>query len=238
MRRFDPDPKAVTAATTLLRAAARYHRHRAIGLHRVPTAGRCLVVVNHSLVTYDIGLLGFRIWERTGRVPRGLGDRAIFRTPVVRRAAAHVGVVEGAPEAAAALLEAEELVVVAPGGMREALRSSRERYRLTWGGRRGFAALAVQTGAPVILAACPRADDVYRVYESPVTKAIYRRFRLPAPLVRGAGPSFVPRPVGLTHHLDGPFEPPAASSTDAEVDRFRARLEARMERLMVRALDA
>ena len=45
-------------------ALAIYHNHRAVGLEQLPEDG-CLVVVNHSLATYDFGLLALRIFQHT-----------------------------------------------------------------------------------------------------------------------------------------------------------------------------
>ena len=151
-------------------ALAIYHNHRAVGLEQLPEDG-CLVVVNHSLATYDFGLLALRIFQHTERVPRCLGDRAIFQTPVVSDLAEAVGVVQGSPETAARLLGMGETVIVAPGGMREALRPSSQAYELSWLGRKGFARLAIQAQVPIMLAACPKADDIFTVYENPITKA-------------------------------------------------------------------
>ena len=47
-------------------------------------------------------------------------------------------------------------MVVAPGGMKEALRPREERYRYVGSGF-GF---TLRTGAPLVMAACPKADDL------------------------------------------------------------------------------
>jgi 1-acyl-sn-glycerol-3-phosphate acyltransferase len=217
----------------LLEGMAIYHGHRAHGLHHIPDSG-CLVVVNHSLATYDVGLLVLRIYQQTGRLPRGLGDRAIFQTPGLAKFADMIGIVQGSPEVAEQLLRNGEIVVVAPGGMREALRPSSQAYELSWLGRKGFVKLAVNAQVPIILAACPKADDIYTVYDNPVTRAIYQRYRIPVPLLRGIGLSAIPRPVRLVHWLSKPMQPPTGEIDDELLDRFYAELTEKMEVMMQR----
>jgi 1-acyl-sn-glycerol-3-phosphate acyltransferase len=232
-----PDERIFPHADRLLRRLARYHRHRVLGLDNVPRGGRALLVVNHSLATYDIMLLGRRIWKETGRAPRGLGDRAIFRTPGLGELARRVGVVEADPGAARSLLDQNEIVVVAPGGMQEALRSSDRRYELTWSRRRGFVRLAIQARAPLVLAACPRADDVFTIYENKLTDAVYERFRWPAPLLRGLAGLPIPRPVPLLHLVAAPMDPPSVDPDDEDaVVAFHAEVVERMRQLMADAL--
>lgn len=239
-----PDPQidpVLRGAEKVLRGLRRWHRHRALGLEHVPLEGPALLVVNHSLATYDVGLLGLAIYDETGRIIRGLGDRSLFRTPGVRRVIPRLGVVEGHPGQARALLDAGALVVVAPGGMREALRPSRERHTVQWSDRQGFARLALHARVPVLLAACPRADEVFTVYDSRVTRATYRALRLPLPVARGLGPTALPRPVPLTHVIRAPIHPPPLPSPeehDAVLAGFHAHLLAEMERLLVEGLAA
>ena len=71
-------------ARKMLEGMARYHRHRVHGLEHVPAEGPALFAVNHSLATYDVGLLVLAVYKRTGRIMRGLGDRSLFTTPGLR----------------------------------------------------------------------------------------------------------------------------------------------------------
>jgi 1-acyl-sn-glycerol-3-phosphate acyltransferase len=214
----------------VLRAVARYHEHRVVGLENLPD-GPFILAVNHSLVTYDIGLLMLAVHEHDGRWLRALGDRIIFKTPGVRHIAAAIGVVEGNPELAVKVLGAGQCVCVAPGGMLEALRDSSERYELCWGGRKGFVRLALEANVPIVLGACPRADDVYDVWSSDFTARVYRKFRAPMPVGRGLGASAIPRPVGLVHHLSEPLYPQGD-----DLDALHQRVVDRMATLMESAL--
>ena len=231
-----PDDPALLRAQKIFRGLRHYHRHRVIGLHRVPADGGVLLAVNHSFATYDIGLLADAIFLHTQRIPRGLGDRAMFEGPDRGAIARAFGFLEGTPENGAALLESGQIAVVAPGGMREALRPSHERYTVRWQRRKGFVRLAMRTGSPVVLAACPDADRIFRIYENVLTKVIYQRARLPVPVLRGWGPTLWPRPVVLTHVLSEPLSPPSRDPEDeAAVTTWHTEITEAMNRLMQQA---
>jgi 1-acyl-sn-glycerol-3-phosphate acyltransferase len=230
-----PEPRLIRRFSRLLKPLALYHRYSVVGLDCVPRAGRTLLVVNHSLATYDALLLGVELYERLDRDMYGLGDDLIFRIGPLGVWAPRTGVVPASPDNARLLLEREALVGVAPGGMWEALRPSHERHTLRWHGREGFLRLAICCQAPIVLAACPRADEIFTVYPNPLTEVAYRRFKVPLPIFRGIGPTLLPRPVQLTHYLSGPHLPPpyeAGAHLDAKVHAFGDQVRAEMQRLM------
>lgn len=228
-----PDPAFVRRRVLpITRAMARYHRFEIHGAELLPTSGPALVLSTHALLVYETLMLVAETFERTGRLPRGLGDDFWWRAEPVARALAAFGIVRAAPDAAQRLLEAGEIVGLAVGGMWEALRPSTERHTLRWGQRRGFARLALQTGAPVYLAACPDADHIMTVYPSRLTDAVYKRWHLPLPFARGLGPTPIPRPVKLRYWITGPLVPPpilGSEPDDDEIEAFRAHVVAQME---------
>ena len=213
-----------------------YHRHEVVGLERVPKEGGVLLALNHSLATYDAMLLGKELIDY-GRTPSALGDNLIFKTPGLRRFARKVGIVPASPDHGEELLRRGRLVVVAPGGMREALRPSDERYSLKWDRRKGFVRLALRAQAPIVLAACPDADRLYHVYENDLTKRIYKEFRMPIPLIRGWGLSLIPRPVRLLHLVSEPIpmEPVDEDRFDEQIEDMHSLVVERMTNLMAEA---
>ncbi len=230
------DARTVRQLERILHPLARYHRFELTGIEHVPRTGACLLVVHHSLATYDGFLIGGAIWEQTGRMCRALGDDTIFRVPGLADFATRAGIVPASPEAGERLLREGHLLAVAPGGMWESLRPRGQRRSSRWDGRRGFVRLALRTGTPMLLAACPRADDIYTVYPSRLTDAAYRRFRVPVPLVRGLGPTLFPRPIKLVAHLAPLIWPPAwdPEREDAQVDALHAEAHRRMAELLGR----
>jgi 1-acyl-sn-glycerol-3-phosphate acyltransferase len=152
----------------------------------------------------------------------------------------YFGSVQGNPDHAKELLADGNIVAVAPGGMQEALRPSSERYQVRWRKRRGFARIAIEAQVPVVLAACPRADDLYDIYANPVTKLIYDKLRMPLPLVRGIGPTILPRPVKLVHYISEPIKPPKLDTNpdvnEKRLDAFHLKLTKRMQQLIGEAI--
>lgn len=215
----------------VFKALQLYHKYSVEGLDNIPTKGRVIIAVNHSMATYDAGLLYTAIHDGLGRTPRSLGDRLIFKIPKFSEFMVGLGVVEGSHENARQLLGNEELVFVAPGGMREALRPTSERYQLMWERRLGFAKLAMETQTPIILAMCPYADDLFHIAESNITKILYKEFKLPLPLARGLGYTVIPRPIRLTHHISKPIKPPKLPDCPEKKKAALARFHARICRL-------
>lgn len=230
----------MSSSTPLLlhpaRALRLYHRHRVVGLENIPKKGGALIVVNHSFATYDSFLLGAAIYEKHHRLVHALGHSWLFRIPGVRELMTDAGAVPAGMDAALGLLKRRELLGLAPGGMREALRSSEERYRVRWGDRKGFVRLAIQAGCPIVLAACPRADEIFDVSAGLLTEIAYAKFKLPVAYVRGWGP--LPRAVPLTHYVAKPLTPPPAPNSpkrlEALVDEWHSELTAAMDELLER----
>jgi 1-acyl-sn-glycerol-3-phosphate acyltransferase len=176
------------------------------------------------------------IYEATGRVARPMMDRLFYKIPYLGDLVAATGGIEGSRTSARTLLGRNEIVMVAPGGMQEALRPSTERYQIRWEKRQGFAQIAIETGTRIVLAVCPKADDMYEVYPNRVTSWAYKTFKIPVFMARGIGYTPIPRPVQLTHFLSEPIIPPKPASTpDAlqrQVARFHSELVAKAHELI------
>jgi 1-acyl-sn-glycerol-3-phosphate acyltransferase len=131
------------------------------GIERIP-AGRALFVANHAF-GFDVAFAIAAIQRATGRPVWVLGEHAWWKLPLVRRVAAAIGIVDGTRENVDHLLSRDELVVVLPGGLREAVKPHELRYRLLWGHRYGFVRAAIRNGAPILPLASIGADDVFHL---------------------------------------------------------------------------
>lgn len=220
----------------IIQLMRKYHRHSVIGMDSIPDDGSAIIATNHSLATYDAALLICAIYEERSRLVCSLIDRLFFKVPGLGELMQELGNQEGSRENASKLLSEGEIICVAPGGMRESLRPSSERYQFLWDNRKGFARMSMMTGAPVILAACPKADDIFEVYPNKLTALAYKHFKVPFFLARGLGPTPIPKPVKLIHHLSEPISPPPAPEDkdefEEELKKYHKKLVARMRRLM------
>jgi 1-acyl-sn-glycerol-3-phosphate acyltransferase len=128
------------------------------GLEHVPS-GRALLVANHAF-GFDVVFPVAAIAQRLDRRVWILGEHLWWKLPFVRRFVAAIGVVDGTNENIDRLLAAGELVLVLPGGMREALKPQQLRYQLLWGHRYGFVRAAIRNQAPLVPLACVGADEL------------------------------------------------------------------------------
>jgi hypothetical protein len=223
----------------MLRRLSDYHEYEAFGLEDIlHVRGGAIVACNHSLATYDAVLLALAGYDRSGRWFHAMADRLLLRIPGLRSAFSTMGFIEGTRAAGLDLLGRGEVLGVLPGGMRESLRSSAHRYTIDWERRYGFVWLSLLSGAPIVLAACPRADDIFDIADTRITRWAYERLKLPLPVFRGIGPTLVPRPVKLWHVLSEPIYPRVAPDRvdDRAVQAHHTMLVERMSGLMRQAI--
>ena len=216
-----------------------YHQYEVVGGEHVPQVGPALVASTHSLATYENLMMASMSLDILGRRPFIVGDDLMFKVPWLGDRLREVRMIPRDRQTAVDLLRRGEIIGLGPGGMREALRSSEERYRFDWSGRLGFVWVSIASGAPIIVGACPAADDIYTVYKNPLTPWLYQRFKLPLPVFRGRGPTPLPRPVKIVHYLAEPIPPPVIAPDDIrdeDVERHHALVTERMRTLVDQAL--
>jgi len=203
-----PDAEVIKKLLPLAEFLKNYHHYRVDGMSKIPKEGKGIILVNHSLATYDILLLGYMIYTKLQRLPRALADRQFYKNDITANFMHKIGVHEAGHDNAQELLEKGELLILAPGGMKESIRSSEEKFQIKWDDRTGFARLAIRTQAPIILAACPGADNMYEVKASPITDFAYKYLKLPVTFAKGFRNTILPKPTKLVHYIHEPILPP------------------------------
>jgi 1-acyl-sn-glycerol-3-phosphate acyltransferase len=209
------------------------------GLEHIPRDRPVMLVGNHTILgALDAPLLLLGLYDHCGMVTRPLGDHLHFGVPLWRDLVASFGVVEGTPENAAALMHAGESLLVFPGGGREVFKRKGQQYRLLWGGRTGFARLAIEHGFPIVPFSAVGAEDVYDIVfdandllNGPlgdlVRRIVPRTDAIP-PVVRGIGPTMIPRPERFYFRFAPAIETaPYAGRADDEAVRGAVRDRAR-----------
>ncbi len=242
----DLDPVAIDRAEALARPLALYFRTEVEGIERLPEGG-ALLVSNHGPMGFDAVELVFGVYRRTRRLPRALVERTAFRVPALKLLLERLGHVAGTPDNAVALLRRGDLVLVYPGGAREAFKGSAGRYRLAWSKSTGFVRVALRAGVPIVPVAGVGVDDYYDVVAEPeevarsplgrllVTLLGHEKYAPPG--LRGVGP--LPRPAQLTFVVGEPLRPdapPEAADDTALVARLHADVKDRLERLLLTGL--
>jgi len=143
-------------------AVSRWFDSSVEDLHHLP-AGGALLVGNHALLGVDAWGLFPALYNATGRIPRGLAHRNLFRAPVVAHALNSACMVPGDRDLAVRLLRDGEICVCYPGGARDSMKGRDERYTLKWEGRFGFAWAAALAGVPIVPVAAIGPDDAFQL---------------------------------------------------------------------------
>jgi 1-acyl-sn-glycerol-3-phosphate acyltransferase len=217
------------------------------GIENIPAEEGALLVTNHGNFGLDLPVLIGLIHEHAGRVLRSLGDRVVFATPIFRELARNLGIIEGEPEATIRLLQDDQLVLVYPGGAKEALCPPEDAYRLQWEGSRGFIRTALRAQKPIIPVAGIGNEELYvqvvskdRVRESRVGRFISGLLgdKYVMPIYMGLGA--LPFPAEL-HYLIGeqihlPHGPEAADD-DEIVAQLHKQVTETTQRLIQRGLE-
>lgn len=185
------------------------------GIENIPAEGGGLIVTNHGHFGIDLPVLLRLILEGSGRTVRSLGDRVVFAMPIFRDLAHSMGAIEGEPRATVQLLTDDQLVLVYPGGAKEALSDPSDAYRLQWENSRGFIRTALRAQKPIIPIAGLGNEELYvqvvsqeRVRQSGVGRLISQLLgdKYVTPIYLGLGA--LPFPTELHYIVGEPIQLP------------------------------
>jgi 1-acyl-sn-glycerol-3-phosphate acyltransferase len=188
----------------LARALRLWFRPTVAGLEGVPRDRPVVYVGKHprGWLYLETVLLGWLAFGDGQRPPfRALQARGTLpqRAPGLAWMRRNVGAIPATGEAAREALARGESVLVFPGGAREA-RGPADRVR--WGGRRGFARIAAEAGAPIVPFAIRGAD-----LQHPLRVPLGRRLSLWLPPF--------PLPVRLDVRFGAPIPAPRRGDPEA-----------------------
>lgn len=198
------------------------------GMENLPADGRFLLVGNHtSSGLAEVVLVPYFVHRRLGVRVRGLATRSLADVSgLARDVLQAAGAVVGDQDTAAELMRHGETLLVFPGGGRDMLKFKGEEYQLRWEGRSGFARLAVAHDYPIVPVGLVGGDDVYlslverdsgwERMSRIIGKRVHGVTGVGIPLVRGLGPTFIPRPQRMYLRFGPPIEttPPSGLRTD------------------------
>jgi 1-acyl-sn-glycerol-3-phosphate acyltransferase len=223
-----------------------YFRVDTEGASHVPSAGRCLIVSNHSggPLPYDGIMLraALRREHPEHRELRWLAEDFVYYLPFVGTMMNRLGAVRACQENAERLLSGERAVAVFPEGAKGIGKLYRDRYKLQRFGRGGFIRLCLRTGTPVVPCAVVGAEEAnptLRRVES-MTKAL----GIPLPVTPTfplLGPlGLLPAPTKWRIRFGEPvrFEGYGPEAADDEIlvgrlaERVRATIQAMVDRMV------
>lgn len=174
------------------------------GIDRLPDK-RALLVANHGFGWEAIFPMS-AIFSATGRQVWTLGEHLWWEVPFLRRLAAAVGTVDGTQDNVTRLLDADQLVMVLPGGLREAVKPATVRYRLLWGHRYGFIKAALRSAAPIVPVALLGGDELFDFVGNPYDRGRrwFRHPDWPIPLPQRILP--IPHRVRFRYIIGAPLQ--------------------------------
>lgn len=216
------------------------------GLENLPADGRFLLVGNHTSAGWpEIVMTPYFVHRQLGVRVRGLAvDKVKEMTGLQRDLAEALGAVPGQPDVAAELMQRGETLLVFPGGGRDMLKFKGEEYQLMWEGRSGFARLAIAHDYPIVPVGLVGGDDVFHslverngTWER-MTRGIGERLHgmagIGVPLVRGLGPTMLPRPQRMYLRFGQPISAtrPARVRKDVWESTVKQRTQGELETIL------
>jgi 1-acyl-sn-glycerol-3-phosphate acyltransferase len=149
----------------------------------------CLIVYYHGALPVDIYY--FVTWFRTKYriMVRSVIDHFLFKVPGLSPVYEIFGATSGPRDKIVNLLKNGNVVIVSPGGVREALFS--KNYEIIWGERTGFAQCAIDADVPIIpmfTSNIRQAFDFPERMKGNSLKKLYEWTRLPFSVVFGGFP--------------------------------------------------
>src|SRR5262245_23245132 len=199
-----------------------YFRTQCFGLEQLPR-GPVLLVANHG--SHALAWDGANIVTaclldaEPPRLVHGMAEHRLMELPILGRAARRIGAVDGTRPSCISLLNAGAVVLAFPEGIRALTRGFRQRYQLGRFGR-GFAHVALATGAPVVPVAVIGAEEEAPLIANPG----WLRHLMRTPVAPITPSVVVPLPVRYRVHFGAPLWLHGAPTPDRvghETERVR-----------------
>jgi 1-acyl-sn-glycerol-3-phosphate acyltransferase len=247
-----PDRGLYAAALDLAEwLSQHYFTTRIEGIENVPATGAVLLVGNHSAGTMPLDALFAmaKIREAQGpeRFVHPLVHDYAYAGPTIAANSYRMGILRALKENAAAAFAAGRIVLVYPGGDRDAFRTFKERGKVVLAGRKGFVKLAMTARAPIVPLASVGLHEAFivlakgeRLASALGLKKLLRTEVLPIGLSFpwGLAPSFfpyLPLPTSVEMRFLEPFtldgDPDDADAVAAGYARVETALQAAVDDL-------
>lgn len=208
-----------------------------------------LLVSNHSGGTTipDLWGLMYAWTERHAldRVVHPMGHDMIFSLEGLARSFSRMGVMKARPEHALDVLgRLQRDVLVCPGGDKDTWRPYKDRYKVRFSGRRGYARIAVRAGVPIVPVANAGAHETLIVLSDGARIAramgLPRAFRaeifpihLSVPWGLAVGPMpHLPVPAWLSYRFGAPIHPPTGLPEEEAAELLDSQVQEAIQGLL------
>jgi hypothetical protein len=179
-----------------------------------------------------------------------LGDRLLFKIPILRVLLNTVGVLEGEADQAIEIMSAGEICSVYPGGYAETVKAPHEKYQVRqfWENHHGYIKVALRAQVPIIPISCIGIDDIVfqlrtaeQTAKFPPARLIQKymkhdKYKIPLWLGLGA----LPLPVQFTYKVGEAIDlgyGPEAADDPVILHKLNQRIIEIMEGMIEKGLD-
>uniref|UniRef100_A0A915D841 cystathionine beta-synthase n=1 Tax=Ditylenchus dipsaci TaxID=166011 RepID=A0A915D841_9BILA len=138
-----------------------WHGYEIQGLEHIPDKGPALIIAYHGKCPTDFYFLIANLIFRKKRAPYVVMLRENFNAPGLAKFWRVSQATAGSVEECTSILNDGNLLIIAPGGLKEGLFS--KDYEIFWGNRLGFAKVALASNAPIIPMFTENIADSFRV---------------------------------------------------------------------------
>jgi 1-acyl-sn-glycerol-3-phosphate acyltransferase len=189
--------------STMVRGLAILFRYKVIGDDAIPRNGPAIVTVYHGYIPLDMYFFQEYALRCIRKDTMVMVADFVFQIPLIGYIIELGGGVRANPAAALEHLSKGGLLIVAPGGVREAMTPTIMDYSIFWGKRIGFAKIAKEANAIIIPMFTKNIREVFLVLggDNFIVKWLYKKTKLPftffvgpflLPLTTMFGPSIGP----------------------------------------------
>ncbi|KAI3381255.1 hypothetical protein SNEBB_007209 [Seison nebaliae] len=186
-----------------------WHSYEIKGIDKLPNDRGCLLILYHGALPADLYyLVAYCILMHRRRL-HIVGDKFLFKIPGIRTLLETFEVCVGSLDDCQKILEKKEMLIIAPGGVREALFGDNQ-YELIWGQRIGYAKVAFHSKCSIFPVFTENIREAYRAFHISryVAKYLYEKTRLPLSLIYGMFPVKLTTHIGEEIEMSDEFQSP------------------------------
>ncbi|CAK9301711.1 unnamed protein product [Gordionus sp. m RMFG-2023] len=212
--------RKIIANLWLLHASI-WHGYEICGLENIPKNKPAILILYHGTVPVDFYYFVTLMSVDPDRRISVIGDKFLFKIPglaiLMRLFYVHPGTFESCCQD----LSDNKLLIISPGGAREAVFSD-DYYSLVWNHRSGFAKIALKQNVPIIPAFTQNIREGYRVatFGLSIFRKFYEKYRLPLIPIYGGFPVKMKTFIGEPLYPNQVFPSFADGNGDAIKTKF------------------
>ena len=223
LRLIASEETAFNHLSVMFHGFARLWRYQVKGDHIIPRTGPAVVIVYHGFIPLDMYFFQNYTKSYIRKDSITMVADFVMNIPILGWIIRIGGGVPADPKVAIEHLKKGGLLIVAPGGVREAMTPTISDYNILWGKRSGFATIARDAGAKIIPMFTQNIREVFLVLggENKFIQWLYDKTKLPFTFF--VGPFLLPLTTMFGAPI-GPFGKNVSSETISKASQAALQL--------------